>query len=76
MKTLEICKDLAMVSFLIAASCSTNSRQNEPCRETGNEHYSAVEIDGVLCGYSVNSDNTKDKSLILCILPGNLSLSR
>jgi len=40
--------------ILVTGGCQNPKNQADPCKEAGTEHYSAVEIDNVLCGYAVD----------------------
>ena len=41
--------------FLIT-SCTWAQQQDKPCGATGNEYYSGVEINNILCGYSFDRE--------------------
>jgi len=56
MKTLKIIRLIALGSMLIVASRMAAQQQSDPCKGTENVYYSAVEINDVLCGYSIDKE--------------------
>jgi hypothetical protein len=56
MKTPRLSLLVSLVLILIIPGCTSSRQENVPCAGTGREYFSATEIGGILCGYSIDRE--------------------
>jgi hypothetical protein len=56
MKSLRIFRLWLIIVILGTGSCTTAQQEKDPSNTPAREYYSAAEIDGILCGYSVDRE--------------------